>query len=168
MPPPSPANHLDRGAAAGENCVMTHPQPGPGLTGEQTDLFPEEPADRADPGALEGLFGRLSRSKFRARFTLNASDRAYALTKGRDMLRRHAGDFIARRLAPAHPTNDGKQTPMRGHPVFVAQHATATCCRGCLAKWHGLEEGRVLSDAEQLYVVEVVMTWISKDLEKPR
>ncbi len=29
-----------------------------------------------------------------------------------------------------------RQTPFRGHPVFIAQHATATCCRECLAKWH--------------------------------
>ncbi len=36
-----------------------------------------------------------------------------------------------RETAPraAEPRNDGKQTPFRGHPVFTAQHATATCCR---------------------------------------
>ena len=152
---------------------MTHLHRAPVLPGEQADLFPPEPARRsdlqeADTGALGALFGRLSRSAFRARFTLDAKDRAYALTKGRDALRRHAGDFIAKRLAPAQPANDGKQTPMRGHPVFVAQHATATCCRGCLAKWHGMEAGRTLSEAEQLYVVEVVMAWITRDLETQR
>jgi len=68
----------------------------------------------------------------------------------------HAAEFVERRLAPAYPVRDGKQTPMRGHPVFVAQHATATCCRGCLEKWHGLPRGRPLSEAEQLYVVDVL------------
>lgn len=53
-------------------------------------------------------------------------------------IRQHAKDFIANREAPAYIANDGKQTPMRGHPVFIAQRATATCCRECMAK---LKEG---------------------------
>ena len=80
--------------------------------------------------------------------------------KGRKAVMDHAVEFIERRLAPAYPVRDGKQTPMRGHPVFVAQHATATCCRGCLEKWHGLPRGRSLSDAEQLYVVDVIDRWL--------
>lgn len=59
-------------------------------------------------------------------------ERQYCLDKGPEIIDRHAADFIRQRLAPAAPINDGKQTPMRGHPVFIAQHATATCCRGCL------------------------------------
>ena len=84
------------------------------------------------------LFARLSRSKFRSRFHLTEKDKAYAREKGPDTIRSHAKDFIEKRLAPAEIPNDGKQTPMRGHPVFIAQHATACCCRGCLAKWHGI------------------------------
>ncbi len=68
----------------------------------------------------------------------------------------HACDFVSMRLAPADPPNDGRQTPMRGHPVFVAQHATATCCRGCLEKWHRISKGSGLSREEQAYVVEVI------------
>ncbi len=54
---------------------------------------------------------------------------------------------------------------MRGHPVFVAQHATATCCRGCLAKWHGIAEGAALSESEQEYLVDVIMEWIRRQME---
>ena len=108
----------------------------------------------------EALFDALSRSRFRARFTLGAEERGYLHLKGRAAVLAHAREFIARRLAPAYPGNDGKQTPMRGHPVFLAQHATATCCRGCLEKWHGIPCGRVLSGAEQAYVVEVIDRWI--------
>ena len=72
----------------------------------------------------------------------------------------HARDFIAKRLAPAAPVKDGRQTPMRGHPVFVAQHATATCCRSCLAKWHGIPAGRELSVEEQAYVVRAIERWL--------
>ncbi|WP_251023391.1 DUF4186 family protein [Streptomyces sp. ISL-10] len=31
-------------------------------------------------------------------------------------------------------------------PVFVAQHATATCCRTCLERWHVVPAGRALDD----------------------
>ncbi len=74
----------------------------------------------------------------------------------------HAADFVAQRLAPADPRNDGKQTPFRGHPVFVAQHATATCCRGCLAKWHGIERGRMLTAEERAHIVAVIGRWLSQ------
>ena len=54
-----------------------------------------------------------------------------------------------RREAPAYIVNDGKQTPMRGHPVFIAQHATATCCRECIRKWHKMQPGKGLSQVQQ-------------------
>lgn len=114
----------------------------------------------------DDLRHRLARSAFRSRFRLGAKERAYALDKGAETIRLHAGDFIAARLAPAAPPNDGRQTPMRGHPVFVAQHATATCCRGCLRKWHGLPEGRALTEPERAYVVDVILWWIGQDLQR--
>ena len=115
----------------------------------------EEPA-----GYGSDLFERLASSKFRSSFSLNANDRAYIADKGMDTIRRHAHDFIEKRLAPAEPQNDGKQTPMRGHPVFVAQHATATCCRGCLEKWHNIPKGRELTTQEQDYVADIILRWI--------
>lgn len=112
--------------------------------------------------ALDELFARLSASKFRAKFKLGAKEKRYLEEKGIDAIRQHARDFIAARLAPAHPANDGKQTPMRGHPVFIAQHATATCCRGCLAKWHRIEKDLALSKDQQDFIVGVIMEWIAR------
>ncbi|WP_434641040.1 DUF4186 domain-containing protein [Klebsiella sp. I138] len=109
---------------------------------------------------LDHLFARLQRSTFRSRFHLGMKERQYCFDKGPEIIDQHAADFIARRLAPAHIPNDGKQTPMRGHPVFIAQHATATCCRGCLAKWHAIPAGRELTDREQEYVVQVIHRWL--------
>ncbi len=115
------------------------------------------------PAAYEGnLWKRLSQSKFRSSFSLKANDLSYVSEKGMEKVREHACDFIRKRLAPADIANDGKQTPMRGHPVFVAQHATATCCRGCLEKWHHIPKGRELTETEQEYVVNVIMEWISR------
>jgi len=114
---------------------------------------------------LDDLFDALARSAFRRRFTLGPKERAYLLAKGRATVMAHAATFIAQRLAPAMPANDGKQTPFRGHPVFIAQHATATCCRGCLAKWHGIERGDALTDAEQAHVVAAIARWL--DMQHP-
>lgn len=112
------------------------------------------------------LFKRLQKSAFRSRFQLKEKEKAYVHEKGLSTIQSHACDFVSQRLAPAHPINDGKQTPMRGHPVFVAQHATATCCRGCLAKWHGIPTERVLTDKEQAYIADVIMTWITMQMNK--
>lgn len=91
---------------------------------------------------------------------------AYLQQKGLSMVLDHAEDFIQSRLAPAIIENDGKQTPMRGHPVFVAQHATACCCRDCLYKWHQIPQGRELTIAEQAYIVVVLEKWLSKQTER--
>ena len=112
----------------------------------------------------EKLFERLGRSTFRIRFHLTERDREYIAAKGMDTIRSHAGDFISKRLAPAEPKNDGKQTPIKGHPVFIAQHATACCCRGCLEKWHGIPQGRELTKAEREYVKDVVISWIGREI----
>lgn len=111
---------------------------------------------------LDELFAALARSTFRAGFKLNSKDMAYLQQKGLSAVLDHAEDFINKRLAPAVIENDGKQTPMRGHPVFVAQHATACCCRGCLQKWHHIPQGRELTLAEQAYIVVVLEKWLGE------
>jgi len=105
---------------------------------------------------------RISESRFRSRFKLKEKEFSYIEEKGLDVVRSHAMDFVEKRLAPADIPNDGKQTPMRGHPVFIAQHATATCCRGCLEKWHGIPKGRELTEQQKMYVVDVLMHWIER------
>ena len=110
------------------------------------------------------LFERLGRSKFRSGFHLTGKDIDYIYEKGLDTIRQHARDFIAQREAPAFIPNDGKQTPMRGHPVFVAQHATATCCRECIRKWHTFAPEVELGPRQQEYLVDVIMTWIEREL----
>lgn len=110
------------------------------------------------------LFERLAQSNFRSKFKLSAKDKAYIQEKGMVTIRSHAADFVAKRLAPAVIPNDGKQTPMRSHPVFLAQHATGCCCRGCFAKWYHIPAGRALTAEEQQYAVSVLMTWIELHL----
>ncbi len=121
-----------------------------------------------DQIVLEELFLRLNQSSFRKKIALNSKDFSYLQTKGKELIARHAADFISTRLAPAYPINDGKQTPWQGHPVFVAQHATATCCRSCLAKWHQIAKGKPLSEQQQSYIVEVILYWLNLAKIRPR
>ncbi len=116
---------------------------------------------------LDDLFQRLSRSPFRQRFALGSAEYAYCLNKGEAGVREHAADFIKQRLAEAEPVNDGKQTPMRGHPVFIAQHATATCCRGCLSKWHNIPQHQALTAKQQAWAVDVILHWLQLQMQKP-
>ena len=115
----------------------------------------------------EALY-KLSRSKFRSSFHLNERDREYVREKGMDTIRQHASDFVRARLAPAWPENDGKQTPMKGHPVFKAQHACACCCRGCLEKWYRVPKGTELTEVQQEKIVNLLMTWIEEEMKTQR
>ena len=109
---------------------------------------------------LDPLFAALARSPFRMRFRLGPKEQAYLADKGLTTILDHAATFVAQRLAPACPVKDGKQTPMRGHPVFVAQHATACCCRGCLSKWHRIAPGHALTEQEQAHVLAALERWL--------
>ena len=109
---------------------------------------------------LEQLFSRLATSKFRSRFKLGKKEQEYLQGKGFPVIEQHARNFVEERLAPALPKNDGKQTPMRNHPVFIAQHATATCCRKCLEKWHQIERGKELTSEQVDYIIVVIMYWL--------
>lgn len=108
------------------------------------------------------LFRRLAKSDFRSKFKLKPKDREYLEKKGLEVIESHARDFIAKRIAPANIPNDGKQTPTKGHPVFTAQHATATCCRGCISKWHKFPKGVELTQTQQEYLVNIIMEWIKR------
>ncbi len=136
----------------------------------QASLFPEEDFTTKEPSTREDydftrLFESLAKSDFRSKFHLSRKDREYIEEKGLATIHEHAENFVVKRLAPAYIPNDGRQTPMRGHPVFLAQHATGCCCRGCFAKWHHIPAGRLLTKKEQQYAVAVLMAWIERQIK---
>lgn len=118
-----------------------------------------------DTNSIDECLKKLSTSPFRSKFHLKTKDVMYVKTKGMETIESHAYDFITKRLAPKDIPNDGKQTPMRNHPVFIAQHATATCCRGCLNKWWKIPKNRELTAGEIDFVVELIMAYIKKEME---
>ena len=115
---------------------------------------------------IDQALERLQRSRFRSRFHLSQKEKEYIRKKGWEEIRCHAEEFIRTRLAPAQPKNDGRQTPMRGHPVFVAQHACACCCRTCLFKWYKVPAGRELTARQQTKIVNLLMTWMHREMEE--
>lgn len=111
---------------------------------------------------IDELFTALGRSEFRSRFRLSGKEAEYFKQKGMVTILEHARDFITKRLAEANPAKDGKQTPMRNHPVFIAQHATGTCCRKCLEKWHYITKGKPLTEEQINYIIAVLKHWFSR------
>ncbi len=99
------------------------------------------------------------------KFVLGEPEQEYVTSRGMDILRLHATDFVNKRLAPANPKNDGRQTPTKGHPVFIAQHACGCNDRTSLEEFFGIEKGRELSEAEVDMVVDVILKWIEEHLD---
>jgi hypothetical protein len=115
---------------------------------------------------MDEAFRRLARSSFRRKFRLQGRELAYLQTWGLPHVMKQAEDVIRKRVAPAVIPNDGKQTPWRNHPVFVAQHATATCCRGCIERVHEIAKGHALEAAELAHVLAAIERWLQTQLER--
>lgn len=111
--------------------------------------------------SLDEVFRRLATSAFRRKFRLTGRELEYLQMWGLPHVMKQAEELIRKRLAPAVIANDGRQTPWRNHPVFVAQHATATCCRGCLEKTHDIAKGHTLTDEELRHVLAAIERWLS-------
>ncbi len=116
--------------------------------------------------SIDEALGKLKHSKFRSSFRLNEKDREYIKEKGRDVIENHARDFVKQKLADGDPLNDGKQTPMRGHPIFKAMHGTACCCRGCLNKWYKVPRHTPLTEMQQEKIVRLLMAWIDEQMKE--
>lgn len=117
---------------------------------------------------IDEALARLEKSKFRSSFHLSSRELEYIEKKGIETVRSHGRDFVRTRLAPAEIPNDGKQTPMRGHPIFVAQHACACCCRSCLEKWYKVRRGVTLSESQQEKILNLLMAWIMREVERAK
>lgn len=111
---------------------------------------------------IEEALNKLEKSKFRSSFHLTKKEKAYLEEKGMDVMRSHARDFVRQKLTPANPINDGKQTPMHGHPIFKAMHATGCCCRGCLNKWYKVPLYQELNEVQKEKIVNLLLAWIDK------
>ena len=112
---------------------------------------------------INDKLNELSKSKFRSSFHLNEKMISYINEKGMDTISNHLIDFINIKLSKYNKDSDGKQTPMKNHPVFIAQHACACCCRSCLEKWHHIPKEKDLTINEKNYIYCLLMRWIERE-----
>ena len=112
---------------------------------------------------INNKLNSLEKSKFRSSFHLNKKVIEYIDIKGLELVESHCNDFIDKNLKNYNKEKDGKQTPTKNHPVFVAQHATATCCRGCIEKWYHIPKEKVLQENEIKCIKAMIMEWITKE-----
>ena len=116
--------------------------------------------------SIDQALNKLDHSRFRSSFYLTKKEKEYLEEKGMDVMESHARDFVRTKLKPADPVNDGKQTPMHGHPVFKAMHATGCCCRGCLNKWYKVPLHQELNEEQEEKIVRLLMAWLERQREK--
>ena len=112
---------------------------------------------------IDNKLSSLKKSKFRNSFHLRKYMYEYIDEVGLDKIEEHIEDFINQRLVKYNIEKDGKQTPTKGHPVFIAQHATACCCRECLNKWYHIPKDRDLTEREINFIKALLITWIEKE-----
>ena len=122
---------------------------------------------KIDDKSWKSLKTELTRSEQIPSLDMGDPEKEYVHSRGIDILKLHATDFVRKRLAPAAPKNDGRQTPLKGHPVFIAQHATGTSDRIKLEKFHGIKEGIELSEKQVHYVVDIIIRWIEEQVGDP-
>ena len=107
----------------------------------------------------------LKNSKFRSSFHLGDIEKEIIKKKGLGTIRVHAEEMLGKRIKN-RPKNDGRQTPFKGHPVFVAQHATAICCRKCIEKWHHIPKDKPLTNEELTTFSSLIMAWLKNELNE--
>jgi len=88
----------------------------------------------------------------------------YAIRKGRIALLAAAEKRVRQAIGPAQPAFDGRQTSMKGNPLHYAQHATATCCRKCVEYWHGIPQGKELTEEQIAYCAGLVRKFVTERL----
>lgn len=108
---------------------------------------------------------KLKRSKFRSSFKLDEKDIDTINKKGFEIIRQHAFEILNNRIK-IKKQNDGRQTPLKGYFIFIAQHATATCCRGCIKKWYNIPENSVLSNQQLDFFADLLVFWIKQQIKK--
>ena len=115
---------------------------------------------------IQQKLNKLEKSKFRSSFHLKQKEIEYIEKRGLEEIKKQAYEIINKRIKPEIIENDGKQTHMKNHPVFIGQHATATCCRGCIEKWHHIKKNKELTEHEIDFITTLIIEWIRREYER--
>ncbi|HEX9944734.1 MAG TPA: DUF4186 family protein [Thermoanaerobaculia bacterium] len=131
------------------------------------DLVDWERVHRRDLCDARYTFNALRFEMIRHHFwhvTLTAYAVNYARRKGRRNLRLATARQIRKLVGGSRHVREGYQTPREtssgANAIHYAQHATASCCRRCIAEWHGIPEGRALTESEIEYLADLATLYI--------
>jgi hypothetical protein len=93
---------------------------------------------------------------------LDETSKGLLLGMTRGDLRAFVREELAKGIAPPRPWGDGRRVPvegpkLEGHPLFYAQHATASCCKKCAYYWWGLPRDQQYSDPQLDFLTSMCM-----------
>ena len=57
---------------------------------------------------------------------------------------------------------DSTQTPKGKDIIYLAQHATGTCCRRCIEEWYGINKEEIMNEEQINFLTEIIMTYINE------
>lgn len=127
------------------------------------DYDPQKKEDNKQ--LIDQTLFHLAKTKYRRQYVLSPKLKEYCRQTGMEKLRRKAFEIVREKVSSPYYKGEGRQTPLDGHPIYIAMHATGTCCRTCLEVWHSIVSGRRLTEKDIIYIVDTIMEWIKRQLE---
>jgi len=118
---------------------------------------------RRDLADVAGVFTELQHELIRHVFfhsKFDAAAKVEARKLGLNELKAKVRPYLEKKIGRAQIWRDGTQTPKEGSAIHFGQHATATCCRKCMAYWHGIDRDRELTLAELDYAAGLVCAYL--------
>jgi hypothetical protein len=105
-------------------------------------------------------FVRLKSSSYRRNMGLTAFEKKSVMKEGFGKVVERCREALDDLDMPDYTHGE---TPYKG-VVPKAQHATSTCCRKCMFRWHGIPRYRELTEEERAYVIRLILRWVRKEL----
>ncbi|WP_372655987.1 DUF4186 family protein [Halobacteriovorax sp.] len=112
------------------------------------------------------IFRRLGCSKVCCKFKLKDEQWEYLAKRGFDTILLEGRSLIVKIFNEDSLSHSCKVAPVQTHPIYIALHATGTCCRSSLEKWHKIPKSKELKEKDIFYILLVVKEWIIRQ-EKP-
>lgn len=106
------------------------------------------------------IFRRLNCSKVCCKFKLKDDQWDYLAKRGFDSILLEGRTLIVKIFSEEAKHHSCKVAPVQNHPIFTALHATGTCCRSSLEKWHKIPKNKELREKDIFYILLVVKEWI--------
>lgn len=86
----------------------------------------------------------------------------YALKKGKIELLKTVEQRIRSSVKAPADAFDGRRTKWEGNPIHYGQHATATCCRKCIERWHDISRDVELTEKQIKYFTHLVVMFLEE------